>query len=226
MFSLGTRVTIDMDKNLIESFRRVATASVADAVDKICGKKGYLDSAIAPRTSERKIAGPAVTVLEGPTEEFVPPTHALELIDAAEPGSVMVISIGGHAEVAVWGGLMTAGAVANRLEAAVLDGATRDIAEIKRDFGFPVFSRSASPGTTLRRFKTLDSMVPVQIGDVTINPGDIVVGDVDGVVVVPKEHAAEVLAMAQEIDQRELEQAKLIIESGSLKEGLAKYGRI
>lgn len=226
MFSLGTRVTIDMDKNLIESFRRVATASVADAVDKICGKKGYLDSAIAPRTSERKIAGPAVTVLEGPTEEFVPPTHALELIDAAEPGSVMVISIGGHAEVAVWGGLMTAGAVANRLEAAVLDGATRDIAEIKRDFGFPVFSRSASPGTTLGRFKTLDSMVPVQIGDVTINPGDIVVGDVDGVVVVPKEHAAEVLAMAQEIDQRELEQAKLIIESGSLKEGLAKYGRI
>lgn len=226
MFSLGTRVTIDMDKNLIESFRRVATASVADAVDKICGKKGYLDSAIAPRTSERKIAGPAVTVLEGPTEEFVPPTHALELIDAAEPGSIMVISIGGHAEVAVWGGLMTAGAVANRLEAAVLDGATRDIAEIKRDFGFPVFSRSASPGTTLGRFKTLDSMVPVQIGDVTINPGDIVVGDVDGVVVVPKEHAAEVLAMAQEIDQRELEQAKLIIESGSLKEGLAKYGRI
>lgn len=226
MFSLGTRVTIDMDKNLIESFRRVATASVADAVDKICGKKGYLDSAIAPRTSERKIAGPAVTVLEGPTEEFVPPTHALELIDAAEPGSIMVISIGGHAEVAVWGGLMTAGAVANRLEAAVLDGATRDIAEIKRDFGFPVFSRSASPGTTLGSFKTLDSMVPVQIGDVTINPGDIVVGDVDGVVVVPKEHAAEVLAMAQEIDQRELEQAKLIIESGSLKEGLAKYGRI
>ncbi len=226
MFSLGTRVTIDMDKNLIESLRRVATASVADAVDKICGKKGYLDSAIAPRTSERKIAGPAVTVLEGPTEEFVPPTHALELIDAAEPGSIMVISIGGHAEVAVWGGLMTAGAVANRLEAAVLDGATRDIAEIKRDFGFPVFSRSASPGTTLGRFKTLDSMVPVQIGDVTINPGDIVVGDVDGVVVVPKEHAAEVLAMAQAIDQRELEQAKLIIESGALKEGLAKYGRI
>ncbi|GGA62326.1 hypothetical protein GCM10011385_15040 [Nitratireductor aestuarii] len=215
-----------MDKNLIEAFRRVATASVADAVDKICGKKGYLDSAICPRTSERKIAGPAVTVLEGSTEEFVPPTHALELIDAAEEGSVMVISIGGNSEVAVWGGLMTAGAVANRLEAAVLDGAVRDITEIKRDFGFPVFARAASPGTTLGRFKTLDSMVPVTIGDVTINPGDIVVGDVDGVVVVPKEKAEEVLAMAQEIDQREAEQAKLIIASGSLKEGLAKYGRI
>lgn len=215
-----------MDKTLIEAFRRVATASVADAVDKICGRKGYLDSAISPRTSERKIAGPAVTVLEGPSDEFVPPQHALDLIDAAEEGSVVVISIGGYAEVAIWGGLMTAGAVANRLEAAVLDGAVRDVTEIKRDFGFPVFARSTSPGTTLGRFKTLDSNVPVTIGDVTINPGDIVVGDVDGVVVVPKDKAAEVLAMAQEIDQRELEQAKLIIASGSLKEGLAKYGRI
>jgi 4-hydroxy-4-methyl-2-oxoglutarate aldolase len=102
----------------------------------------------------------------------------------------------------------------------------RDVTEIKRDFGFPVFARSTSPGTTLGRFKTLDANVPVTIGDVTINPGDIVVGDVDGVVVVPKDKAAEVLAMAQEIDQRELEQAKLIIASGSLKEGLAKYGRI
>lgn len=215
-----------MDKKLIEEFRRVATASVADAVDKICGKKGYLDSAIAPRTSERKIAGPAVTVLEGPTDEVVPPQHALDLIDTAEEGSIIVISTGGNKEMAVWGGLMTAGAIANRLEAAVLDGAVRDISEIKRDFGFPVFSRSASPGTTVGRFKTLDSMIPVDIGDVTVNPGDIVVGDVDGVVVVPREKAEEVLAMAKDIDAREAEQARLIIASGSLREGLAKYGRI
>ncbi|MCT7376656.1 RraA family protein [Chelativorans salis] len=215
-----------MDKNLIEGFRRVATASVADAVDKICGSKGYLDSAITPRTSDRKIAGPAATVLEEATSEEVPPTHALELVDNAAPGSVMVISVAGDCNVAVWGGLMTAGAVANRLEAAVLDGAVRDITEIKRDFGFPVFARSASPGTTVGRYKTIASMVPVTIGDVTINPGDIVVGDVDGVVIVPREKAAEVLAAAQGIDLKEAEQAKLIIASGSLKEGMAKYGRI
>ena len=102
----------------------------------------------------------------------------------------------------------------------------RDISEIKRDFGFPVFARSSSPGTTLGRYRTVSSMVPVTIGDVTINPGDYVVGDIDGVVVVPKDKAEEVLKMGQEIDQREAEQAKLILESGSLKEGLAKYGRI
>ena len=67
---------------------------------------------------------------------------------------------------------------------------------------------------------------PVTIGDVTVNPGDLIVGDIDGVVCVPQAVAAEVLALAQSIDSRELEQAKLIIQSGSLREGLAKYGRI
>ena len=215
-----------MDTFLIESFRRVATASVADAVEKVCGKRGYLGPGIAPRTSDRKIAGPAVTVREEPTEEFVPPTHALELIDAASPGSVVVIATGGYADVAVWGGLMTAGAVANRLEAAVLDASVRDVSEIKRDFGFPVFARGSCPGTTLGRFRTVASQVPVTLDGVTIHPGDIVVGDVDGLVIVPQANAAEVLALAQQIDARELEQAKLILETGSLVQGIAKYGRI
>jgi len=215
-----------LDKNLIESFRRVAIASVADAVDRICQRRGYLSSEVAPRTSDRKIAGLAVTVLEEVTDQFVPPQHALDLIDSAAPGSVIVISVGADANVAVWGGLMTAGAVANGLEAAVLDGAVRDITEIKRDFGFPVFARASSPGTTLGRYRTVASMVPITIDGITIEPGDIVVGDVDGVVIVPQAHAVQVLAMAQEIDQREMEQAKLIIASGSLNEGLARYGRI
>lgn len=213
-------------EDLIEGFRGVATASVADAVDKICGKTGYLDEAIKPRINERKIVGPAVTILEGPTDEFLPPQHALDAIDESDAGSVIVISIGGEANVAVWGGLMAAGAVANKHEAAVLDGGMRDIAEIKRDFDFPVFSRSISPGTTLGRHKTIAANVEVPIGDVIVHPGDIIVGDIDGVVVVPRGHAEEVLEMAREIDAREAEQARLIIESGSLREGLAKYGRI
>lgn len=213
-------------ETLIAGFRGVATASVADAVDKVCGKQGYLDCAIKPRVNAKKIAGPAVTVLEVATEEFVAPQHALDLIDEADAGSVIVIAIGGEADVAVWGGLMTAGAVVNKHEAAVLDGGVRDLVEIERDSDFPVFARSVSPGTTLGRFRTVNSNVPVEVGEVTINPGDLVVGDVDGVVVVPYANAAAVLQMAQEIDEREAEQAKLIHDCGSLREGLAKYGRI
>lgn len=213
-------------EELIAGFRGVATASAADAVDKVAGRTGYLDEAIKPRINDRKICGPAVTVLEGPTTEFLPPQHALDCIDEAEAGAVMVIAINGETNVAVWGGLMTAGAVANKLEGAVLDGGVRDLVEIKRDYDFPVYARSVSPGTTLGRFRTLAANVEVMIGGVSVKPGDIIVADIDGVVCVPRDHAEAVLAMAQEIDAREAEQARLIIASGSLREGLAKYGRI
>ena len=212
---------------LIVAFNKVAVASVADAVDKVCGHRGYMDSCIKPRIDEQRICGPAATVLEAATDEFVPPQHALDLIDEAPKGSVIVISIaGGESEVAVWGGLMTAGAVANGHAGAVLDGGVRDLVEIRRDYGFPVYARSVSPGTTLGRYKTLASQVPVRVGGILVHPGDLIVGDVDGVVVVPQAKAAEVLALAQDIDARELEQARLIIAEKSLRKGLAKYGRI
>lgn len=211
---------------LIAGFRETATASVADAVDKVAGKTGFLPEAFKPRINERKIVGPAVTILEGPTAEFLPPQHAIDAIDEAEAGSVIVISTNGTTDVALWGGLMTAGAVANKHEAAVLDGGLRDIVEIRRDYDFPVYSRCVSPGTTLGRIRTLASNVEVAIGDIIVKPGDIIVGDIDGVVRVPREHAEEILLMAQEIDTREAEQARLIIASGSLKDGIAKYGRI
>jgi len=213
-------------KELVAGFREVATASVADAVDKITGKTGFLPESIKPRINENKIVGPAVTVLEGPSQQFVPPEHALNAIDEADEGSVIVISTNGQAEVALWGGLMAAGAVANKLEAAVLDGGVRDLVEIKRDYDFPVYSRTVSPGTTLGRIKTIAANVEVAMGDVIVNPGDIIVGDVDGIVCVPRQHAEAVLEMSRDIDAREAEQARLIIESGSLREGLAKYGRI
>ncbi len=211
---------------LIAAFREVATASVADAVDKIAGRSGLINHEIRPRINEKKIVGPAVTVLEGPTDEFVPPQHALDAIDEADAGSVIVISTNGTVDVAIWGGLMAAGAVANKHEAAVLDGGVRDIVEIRRDYDFPVYSRTVCPGTTLGRAKTLASNVEVEVGGVIVHPGDIIVGDIDGVVCVPRAHAEEVLAMARDIDAREAEQARLIISAGSLREGLAKYGRI
>lgn len=213
-------------ERVLEGFRSVATASVADAVDQVAGHRAYLHHDVKPRINDRKVVGPAVTVAEGPTDEKVPPTHALELIDASAAGSVMVIGIGGERDVAVWGGLMTAGAVANGFVGAILDGGVRDVTEIRRDFDFPVYARSVSPGTTVGRFRTLAANVPVVCGDVEVHPGDLIVADIDGVVVVPQAHVDAVLEVALEIERREAEQAKLIRETGSLAEGLAKYQRI
>jgi regulator of RNase E activity RraA len=82
-------------KELVEGFRNVATASVADAVDMIVGKRGYMDYSIKPRINSKKVVGPAVTILEGSTEEVLPPTHALDAIDESPEGSVIVIGING-----------------------------------------------------------------------------------------------------------------------------------
>lgn len=214
-------------KETMEKFRSVSTASVADAVELVTGKSGYMDHSIKNRINEQKIVGPAVTVLEVPTTEKVGPLHAQEAIDTSPEGSIIVIGLSDHSpNVAVWGGLMTAGAVVNNIAGAVLDAGVRDVTEIRRDFGFPVFARSVSPGTTVGRYKTEALNVPVECGGVTVNPGDLIVGDLDGVVVVPKEHVEAVLETALEIEQREAEQARLIRQVKSLREGIAKYNRI
>jgi regulator of RNase E activity RraA len=213
-------------QELVAGFRTVAIASIADSVDKVAGRRGYLDHDIRPRVNDQRVVGPAVTVREGPEPNAGPPQHALDLIDTAEPGSVMVIAIDSEPNVAIWGGLMTAGAFARGFAGAILDGGVRDVSEIKRDYDFPVFARSISPGSTVGRFKTLGGNIPVKIGPVEIHPGDIMVADGDGAVCVPRAHAEAVLKMAREIDAREAEQAKLIVQAKSLKEGLAKYGRI
>ena len=213
-------------KELVEGFTKVASASVADAVDQIVGKRGYMDYTIKPRINEKKVVGPAVTIQEGPTDEVLPPQHALDAIDESPEGSVIVIGVNGESNVAVWGGIMTAGAVANGLAGAILDGGVRDIMEIRRDYDFSVFARSISPGTTLGRFKTLSSNEPVVCGGILVNPGDLIVADSDGVVVVPKEHVPAVLEKAIEIEAREAKQAKLIRETKSLRQGLVKYTRI
>ena len=209
---------------VIRAFRGISTASVADALWEL-GVAGHMSHEIKP-IMKIKIVGPAVTVQEKSTTERVPPSHALELIDHSEAGSVIVIAINGFRDVAVWGGLMTAGAVVNGIEGAVLDGGVRDVEEIERDFGFPVFARSICPATTVGRFKTVTANEPVSVGGVTVNPGDLIVGDRDGVVVVPAGLVEAVLKNAQDIEDREREQTRLIRETKSLLKGLEKYQRI
>lgn len=214
-------------KEIIAQFKEISTASVSDAVDQIVGKRGFMDYEVKPQINNRRIAGPAVTVKEVHTDEKLPPTHALEAIDESAAGSIIVIGLEGSSkDVAVWGGLMTAGSIANELEGAILDAGVRDITEIKRDFDFPVFARSVSPVTTVGRYKTEALNVPVECGGITVNPGDLIVADPDGVVVVPAHAVMEVLEVAQEIEVREAEQAKLILSEKSLRKGIERFNRI
>jgi regulator of RNase E activity RraA len=214
-------------KDVIERFSKAATASVADACEQVVGRRCYMDHEIKPRINDKRITGPAITVQEGPTSEALPPSHALEAIDKGNEGEVLVIALANSdRDVAIWGGLMTAGAVANKLAGSILDAGVRDVTEIRRDFGYQIYSRSVSPGTTVGRYKTLDYNVPVICGGVTVNPGDLIVADYDGVVVVPREQVDAVLEKTEEIEKREAEQTKYIKETGSVIKGIEKYNRI
>jgi 4-hydroxy-4-methyl-2-oxoglutarate aldolase len=212
---------------LIEGFREVAIASVADAVDRVVKRPGFMTYEIKPIFPAR-IAGPAVTVLERAALESRPPEHALQAIDEAPPGAVIVIGMeepDSGRNVAQWGGLMTAGAAARGLGGAVLDGGARDVAEI-REAGFPVFSRTVIPSSTVGRYVTVGLNLPVVCGGVLVRPGDLIVGGEDGVVVVPQDAAAEVLAEARAIDATEARMAQAIGRLRSIRKAVEEFARI
>lgn len=217
----------DQLDQLIEQFRAVTTASVADAVDRVVKRPGFMSHEIKP-ILPAKIVGPAMTVLERAGLEAQPPIHALEAIDEAPAGAIIVIGMEDPEraqDVAQWGGLMTAAAMARHLGGAVLDAGVRDVEEI-RQAGFPVFSRTVVPSSTVGRYVTVARDIPVVCGGVRVSSGDLIVGDTDGVVVVPREHAGEVLAVAREIEETERRMTDAIKRLGSIRKAVEEFARI
>jgi 4-hydroxy-4-methyl-2-oxoglutarate aldolase len=211
-------------KEMIEGFKKMPTASVSDAVDKVVGERGYMFHDMKP-IFDCKFVGQAVTVKEVVSLKSEGPKHALECIEEAEEGSVLVISCEDGKEVAIFGGLMGTGCKVKNLAGAVLDGGCRDIAELK-ELNFPVCARAIVPSTTVGRRVTYDYNIPIDCAGVRVNPGDIIVADTDGVVVVPKDKVAEVYAKALEIEETEKAQTKDIWELKSVKKAVEKWARI
>lgn len=200
-------------------------ATLSDGCDQIAGKRGYLDFDVQCRVNYRKIVGLAATVLETPSYEPCKPELAFDVIDEAEPGSVICISSGGDRNTAVWGELMTAGAIAKGHEAAVLDGGTRDVGIIRKDSDFPVYARSVVPSSSIGRLMTIARDEPIALGGILINPGDIIVGDEDGVVAIPAECAEDITAFAEDAENVEQEMAEFILAAGSMRKAIDKFGR-
>lgn len=214
-------------KDIIERYNKVTLASVADACNLLLGHWTYMSCDMKNQINDKRFAGPAKTVVEGKVDGSTPPSLAIDAIDSAENGDVLVIGFAGDAaDCALLGGMMAAGAYVNGMAGVVLDGAVRDVPEIRANYGLPVAARSISPGSTVGRYGTLASNCPITCGGVLVSPGDLIVSGTDGVVVVPKDHVEEVLVEAEGIDVREAEQTKVILESGSLQQGLNLHGRI
>ena len=212
---------------LIEGYRTTEVASVADAMEQLYGQRSHMSHEMRPIFTT-KFAGPAWTVLLKKEEhkEGSPASQGmLDAIDAAPAGSVYVIVLPDGADVAGIGGLMATAMKVRGLTGAIVDGAVRDLPQIKR-IQFPVFGRGVAPGTSINHYRFAGVNVPVTCAGVTVNANDIIVADEDGVAVVPRAKAAEVLKRAQELDDTEHRMYPFIEKFKSMKEAVAKFGRI
>jgi 4-hydroxy-4-methyl-2-oxoglutarate aldolase len=214
---------------LIAGFRKSYPASVSDAVELVTGKNGTMwhDMKLVNGTP---IVGRAVTTLVKPAtpEQSTPALstkHSVEMIDNAEPGEVGVIVMESTLDIAAMGNLMATAAKVRGMAGVVLDGAIRDVWDIRR-MGLTVYARSISPRTAVGHYATVAKNVPVECAGVTVRQGDIIVADEDGVVVVPKERAEEVLKKAQEIDDRERGMFPFIKQHKSLQKAIEAFNRI
>jgi regulator of RNase E activity RraA len=213
-------------KDHLEELRRIPTASLSDALSQL-GLNGTLNTNFHAAIEGVRIAGPAITIKDCYSTKKAIPFKAIEAIDNAEEGSVLVRAIeGGEAQdIALFGGLMALASKTRGLEGAVLCGAIRDLREIK-EMGFQVFFRYLSPNTSVGRTEVKAVNVPINFGGVTINHEDIIVGDDDGIVVIPKDRVSEVLERAKKIDDLERREAEDIKKGKPFSQVIREYSRV
>ena len=171
----------------------------AASLHEASGRRGALPWAIRPLDPSMRIRGPACTV-EGPGGDNLWLHRA---IYAAAPGDVLVVFVQGAYEHGYWGDIMTNAAIGRGLGGLVIDGGVRD-GESLRALGFPVFARGLCIRGTAKDHGARGFVnAPLLIGDVAVSPGDLVVGDGDGVVIVPRDAAPEIVRLASERETRE-----------------------
>ena len=213
---------------LIEGFRLVEVASVADAYEQLYnGERAYMSHDMRP-LSPAKFAGPAVTVLmkkEEHKEGSAASKGMLGAIDNAPAGSVYVMVMEDGVDTAGIGGLMATAMKFRGLAGAIVDAGVRDTPQIRK-LQFPVFARGVVPSTSVNHYRFVGVNVPVKCAGVMVNAGDIISADEDGVVSVPKARAAAVLKKAQELDDTEHRMIPFIEKFKSIGEAVAKFGRI
>ena len=195
---------------IVSDITRVDAATLAVAqhlpaatLHEAGGRIGVMPSAIKPVAPQFKVCGPAVTV-QGPGGDNLWLHRAIYV---AQPGDVLVAHVQGAYDFGYWGEIMSAAAHARGLAGLVIDGCVRDGA-VLADFGFPVFARGLCIRGTGKDFGARGWINhPTLFEGLVVHPGDLVVGDTDGVVVVPRGRAAEVVAASQ---QREAKEAAIV----------------
>jgi 4-hydroxy-4-methyl-2-oxoglutarate aldolase len=212
-------------EELCARYRGVYVAAVADALDDKGMWHQIIDRRIQPLSLDMRVAGPAFTILGRPersTDRAI--RKGVKAVDALGPHTVAVMDCSGEEITGHWGELLTNGALVRGCTGAVIDGGVRDVAAILK-LGFPVFSKFRSPADAKGRWNVIDFDCLVRIGGVPVSPGDFIVGDCDGVVVVPRDLVVDVLLEAEEVAKTETEIRQRVRDGASVAALYMEYKR-
>ncbi|HWQ78428.1 MAG TPA: hypothetical protein VN381_06415 [Anaerovoracaceae bacterium] len=191
-----------LNPNIKERLMKLSTTNIADALD-VFGLTGATYGIRPIWPVMEKIAGPAITVKLIAAGLTKGKTHlGVKAIDLAKPGDVIVVDNSGRLDTSCWGGILANGAKMKGVAGVAIDGACRDVDDYV-EIGFPVYARGSVVSTARGRIMEHSTNEMVQFGGVQVRPGDIVVGDKSGVVIIPREKLEDVLNKAEELWEKE-----------------------
>ncbi len=212
------------EKELLDRFEKLYTGAVNDVLREFCLLNQALPGHIIPLREYRTVAGIAFTVKSAPNAiisgemEF-----RVQMLDGMHEDAFVVWDTTNDSKATLWGGVMTATAKTKKVKAACIDGGIRDTHQIL-EADFPVFYKYRISNGSLGRCLITHYQVTLQIEDVTIKPGDIILGDIDGVLVIPRDIAYKVLIRAEEINKNEKKIFEWVNDGQTVQEITKKGG--
>jgi len=212
--------------NLLKRYKNLYLPAVTDVLDKMHYTNQWLGKNIKPIGPVVTIAGEALTVkyahsLFNAVEDSIEGDTAM--LEKVRNNNVIVVDNGGNEITGLWGGMSALVAKKKGVEGLVVDGGVRDTSYIIKQ-GLPIYARFTSPLDSLGRFKIVNTNVPIYINNIIIHPGDIIMGDYDGVLSIPKDIAEEVLLKAEKLVRNEMNIRNALQSGMSPKEAGEKYG--
>jgi 4-hydroxy-4-methyl-2-oxoglutarate aldolase len=205
--------------------QKLAASVISDILDAFGFRDQVMRATIRPLYPEAMVVGRAMPVLYAEVFEVPekPYQMEIEVVDSLKPDDVLVAYAPGTAKAALWGGILSTAARARGARGAVIEGMTRDVKQIT-SLAFPVFASGSSPLDSKGRLRVFAYRCAIECGGVLVEPGDIIFGDADGVVVIPQDVAVETVHEAlQKIDAEHLS-AEALTKGILLREVYAKYG--
>ncbi|MDR1521180.1 MAG: RraA family protein [Planctomycetota bacterium] len=212
----------DFNADFRPKFASLSASNIADALDAL-GLRGATYGIRPMWESAGKVLGPAVTLRLTPVGATRSETHlGVRAVEAAKAGDIVVIDNGGRLDASCWGGILANGAKMKGVGGVVVDGAVRDVDDCV-EIGFPAYARGSVVATARGRVQEESTNSMIQFAGVQVRPGDIVMGDRSGVVIIPREKLEETLAKAGEFRKREEEMVAEIRAGASMLEVDGKF---